>query len=240
MDVEPADATDPNESKAPQPGTLPLPPKTVTLVARLGNPGAMLNDEVRVQSEVALMALMREALSSLDTQLVPAVYAWNDDDKAKGWVVIEYMPGVPPTDAIAKLSPDEQRKIVGDMARVVKAVQSFQLPATANGYGGLRFDADGNVVIGPTSIYGGGPCDSFQQLYAEYFQTQLDFADKCDIVQGWNDTDLRARLDKFAAEGLPPLLASSVHFDDARPTLVHADFGKPTASSPPDQPYGAC
>ena len=208
-----------------QPGTSPLPAHAVPLVFRLGNPGSMLDLEVRVQSEVALMALMRDALSSLDTQLVPAVYAWNDDDKNRGWILTEFMPGVSPVGTISELPPDGQRKLVGDMAQIVKAIQDYELPVTARGFGGLRFDADGHIVIGATPIAGGGPCDTLRQLYFEYFQTQLDFADGCDIVQGWTDTDLRARLDEFAAQALQPLL-ESLPLDGARPTLVHADFGK--------------
>ncbi len=96
--------------------------------------------------------------------------------------------------------------------------------------GGLNFDEDGSIVIGATAIAGGGPCDSLQELYAEYLETQLGFADKCSVVQGWRDTDLRARIDKFAAEGFPKLLAEAA--SAARQTLVHGDFGRPALFPP--------
>lgn len=55
--------------------------------------------------------------------------------------------------------------------------------------------------------------------------------DKCDIVQGWNDSNLRERIDNFVAKGFKPLL-ELVSELKPRQALVHGDFGKST--------HGAC
>jgi len=49
--------------------------------------------------------------------------------------------------------------------------------------------------------------------------------DKCDVVRGWKDTDLRTRIDDFVARGFQPILAQS-STPHPRQTLVHGDFGK--------------
>lgn len=53
--------------------------------------------------------------------------------------------------------------------------------------------------------------------------------DKCDVVRGWRDSDLRERIDHFVTEGFKPLLeqASELY---PRQTLVHGDFGRPPLS----------
>ena len=58
-----------------------------------------------------------------------------------------------------------------------------------------------------------------------YLQTQLTFMDKCDIVCGWRDTNLRTRIDEFVAKGFNPLLERAF-VSNPRQTLVHGDLGK--------------
>ena len=191
----------------------------------------MLNEDVRVANEVAAMALAREALGS---ELVPAVYGWdrgsgnseNGDSYVPGWALMELKPGTQLGEKFESLEASAQRGILGQVAEIFQKLQSHKLPESIKGYGGLNFDADGNIVVGATAIYGGGPCDTLVELYTECFQTQVNFADKCDVVKGWKDTDLRTRIDKFASEGLKPLLAEVQSKMPVRPTLVHGDFGE--------------
>ncbi|GJD03213.1 phosphotransferase enzyme family protein [Colletotrichum higginsianum] len=126
-----------------KPGVAPLPAQTTRLIMRFSDPASMLNEEVRVQNEVAIMSLMREALGPADPSLVPEVYGWEPFSKGKGWTLIEFKQG-----------------------------------------------------------------------------TQIAFADKCDVVRGWKDSELRARLERFGKEGLKSLVARV----DARLTLVHGDL----------------
>jgi len=136
---------------------------------------------------------------------------------------MEFMPGKTLADAFASLEPEKKADIVQQIARVVKGIQDFELPPSAKGFGGLNFDGEGSIIIRPTPIHGGGPCDTLAELYTEDFHTQLSFADKCDIVKERKDNGLRERLDKFGAGKLPRLLEELPL--TPRPTLVHADLG---------------
>lgn len=48
----------------PQPGAVRLPAGKGQVVLRISNPQAMVNEDVRVQNEVAAIALMRQVLST--------------------------------------------------------------------------------------------------------------------------------------------------------------------------------
>ncbi|KAF6816302.1 hypothetical protein CPLU01_13898 [Colletotrichum plurivorum] len=203
-----------------QPGVLPLPPDTTKLIVRFSDPASMLNEDIRVQNEVAVMTLARQALKPLDESLVPLVYGWSPFSEGKGWTLMEFKQGVPLGDKFPSLDADGKRVILQQIARIFKCIQSFELPGSIKTYGGLNFAEDGTIVSGKTPIAGGGPCGTLTELYAEYFQTQMAFADRCDIVKGWKDSDMRVRLDRFGAERLKDLVGQV----DARLTLVHGDF----------------
>jgi len=222
------EAEDPTQltTQSTRPGTSPLPSGAVDLVMRIANPDAILNETIRVQNEAAAMTLMRQALADIKPSLVPDVYGWSPASEGRGWLLMQSMPGVPLVDKFSDLDAEKQRDLVSQIARVFKLKQTYQLPPSVKGYGGLNFDSEGNIVVGPTPIAGGGPSDSFAELYAEYFQTQRALADTCDVVQGWSGTEVQGRLDKFAAEGLKPLLDDLQAKLAPRPTLVHGDFGK--------------
>ncbi len=112
-----------------KPGTSPLPAGPAKLVMRLANPDAMLNETVRAQSEVATMVLMRDALSSLNPRLVPAVYGWAPSSPTgNGWVLIELMPGEQLNKKFHDLKVETQRDILLQMAQVFKAIQAYDLP----------------------------------------------------------------------------------------------------------------
>ncbi|KAF0320450.1 phosphotransferase enzyme family protein [Colletotrichum asianum] len=169
---------------------------------RFSDPASMLNEEIRVQNEVAVMSLAREALEHHDTSLVPEVY------------------GVPLGDKFPTLDSEKKRDLLRQIAQAFKHFQKYKPPESARTFGGLNFGPDGSLIGGPTPIAGGGPCTTLSDLYQEYFKTQIGFADKCDIIRGWGDSDLRTRLDQFGAKGLKSLVSRV----EARPTLVHGDF----------------
>jgi len=219
----------------PQPATSNLPASTTKLVMRMSDPDAILNELVRVQNEAAAMMLAREALASLPNAIVPAVYGWNrtvleleqtQHPFTPGWVLMESIPGSRLLDKWDSLSSTKKREILQQLAVIFQKLQAYQLPETIKGYGGLNFDNDGNVVVGPTAIWGGGPCTSYVDLYVECLQTQLAFAEKCDVVKAWKGSGLRSRIVNFANDGLKPLLLQAESDSALRPTLVHGDFGK--------------
>ncbi|KXL49084.1 hypothetical protein M433DRAFT_62653, partial [Acidomyces richmondensis BFW] len=217
------------------PGTSPLPATTSELIMRISDADSMLNEAVRVQSEVAAMTLAREALASYPSPIVPAVYAWEGSVLASdqsqhlltpGWVLSESLPGSMLSDKWDSLGSGAKREVLEQIATIFQKLQAYKLPDSIKGYGGLNFDSDGNVIVGPTPIWGGGPCATYTELYTEYLQTQLAFAHKCDVVNGWNGCGLLPRIMKFAKEGLKPLLLQIESESKLRPTFVHADFGK--------------
>ncbi|KAI8312633.1 hypothetical protein K4K59_005743 [Colletotrichum sp. SAR11_240] len=187
-------------------GVSPLPPDASKIIMRFSDPASMLNEDIRVQNEVAVMSLAREALKHHDPSLVPEVYGWRPFSEGVGWTLIEFKQGVPLGDKFPTLDSEKKRDLLRQIAQVFKHIQRYKLPESARTFGGLNFGPDGSLIGGPTPIAGGGPCATLSDLYQEYFTTQIGFADKCDIVQGWGDSDLRARLDQFGAKGLKSLL----------------------------------
>ncbi|KAL3294812.1 phosphotransferase enzyme family protein [Colletotrichum asianum] len=201
-------------------GVSPLPLHASQVIMRFSDPASMLNEEIRVQNEVAVMSLAREALEHHDTSLVPEVYGWRPFSERVGWTLIEFKQGVPLGDKFPTLDSEKKRDLLRQIAQVFKHFQKYKPPESARTFGGLNFGPDGSLIGGPTPIAGGGPCTTLSDLYQEYFKTQIGFADKCDIVRGWGDSDLRTRLDQFGAKGLKSLVSRV----EARPTLVHGDF----------------
>lgn len=209
----------------------------------------MLNEAVRVQNEVALMSFIREALASITPSVVPAVYAWgksvsadSNQEYVPGWVVLEHMPGVPLGPAWESLGDDTKKQLLQQIATVHAGIQSYELPTSIKQYGGLNFDDDGHIIVGATPIDGTlVACNTHTELYLEYMQTILKSADKCDVVKGWHDTNLRSRIEAFASQGLRSMLEEAAAKNpNTRPTLVHGDFGKRQIRPPTSPPLTHC
>lgn len=252
VELAPTDAhaiADPQLNKIAKPGTTSLPEDVSAVVIRISNPQALINHEVRVENEVAAMTLMRDALSSYSSNLIPEVYDWSSctpsiKDSPFGYVLQEHKPGVgldstfglsansEQKTSFEDLPEDKKRDLLAQIAAVFKLIQSYELPSSVKGYGGLRFDEAGNIVTGPTAIPCGGPFETYPEMHAQMLRFQLEEADRNEnIVRGWrgvdlepNSLNLRDRLDKLAASvGIAKIAAeNSVN----RPTLVHGDFGE--------------
>lgn len=162
----------------------------------------MLNENIRMQNEVAVMSLAREALKQHDPSLVSEVYGWRPFSEGVGWTLIRFKQGVPLGDKFPTLDSEKKRDLLRQIAQV-------------------NFGPDGSLIGSPTPIAGDGPCATLSDLYQEYFKTHIGFADECHIVRGWEDSDLRTRLDQFDVKGLKSLVSRV----EARPALVHGDFG---------------
>ncbi|KAI8167012.1 hypothetical protein K4K49_011180 [Colletotrichum sp. SAR 10_70] len=168
-------------------GASPLPPCATKVIMRFSDPASMLNENIRVQNEVAVMSLAREALKQHDPSLVPEVYGWRPFSEGVGWTLIEFRQGVPLGDRFPTLESEKKRDMLRQIAQVFKHIKKHKLPESARTFGGLNFGPDGSLIGGPTPIAGGGPCTTLADLYQEYFKTQTGFADKCDIVQDGNN-----------------------------------------------------
>ncbi|KAK9426447.1 putative Aminoglycoside phosphotransferase domain-containing protein [Seiridium unicorne] len=219
-----------------KPGTIPLPTNIRKAVIRISNPLALVNHETRVENEVAAMTLMRDALSSLTDQLVPQVYDWassSNSNSILGFILQEYKSGVGLDKAfgyagnneIKGLAEGKKRWILRQIAEVLKLIQTYRLPTSIQGYGGLRFNETGQIVTGPTTIPYGGPFKTLQEMYTQALKNQLQEADRNHIVRGWREAEgnLRERLDRLARDqgGIAKIVEEN---SVQRPTLVHGDF----------------
>ncbi|EHL03113.1 hypothetical protein M7I_0805 [Glarea lozoyensis 74030] len=134
------------------------------VVIRISNPQALLNEDVRVQNEVAAMCLARQALSTYGSRLIPHTYAWQSSEEGYGWILQEYMEGVPLDKEMNGLNSDRKQDILHQIANVFKLIQNFSLPESVKGYGGLTFNDSGEIVTGPTTIPCGGPFTEFHEI----------------------------------------------------------------------------
>jgi hypothetical protein len=211
-------------SPVKKPGTVALPGGTKTLVVRLSNAEANLNEAVRVENEVSAMVLMRSALRGFGRKMIiPDVYDWQGASGGQqGYIVEQFMEGDQFRDDFGEMKRDDQERLLSQMADIFKAIQGFELPESIHGYGGLGFDEAGQVVTGPTAIPCGGPFASLTDMYSQFMRLQIEMSERSFLLDGWKGTDLRERLERFHCKGLPTLMDKLA---DQRPTLIHADFG---------------
>ncbi|TIA36190.1 hypothetical protein D6C83_06644 [Aureobasidium pullulans] len=191
----------------------------------------MFNHAVKVENTVAMMQLTRQALSGLG--IVPRVFAWSEtgEPSGTGWILEEYMPGVDIESKYFTDVPREaQRFVFSQMATILKAVQDFELPPKASGFGGLAFDDSGAVISGPFAVEPyNGPYPDMDSMYKGMLQAQLVEADRSRVAQGWKEDGLRDRLDAFAERGLENILARSLP-EHVRPNLIIGDVDDTNAT----------
>jgi hypothetical protein len=204
------------------PGTSNLPSSVQRVVVRISNPDALLDNTSRVENEVAAVALMRDALSTFTTRIVPNVHAWNTAASGDGWIVQEYMPGSQLTDVFAELAPEKKRSVLYEIAQVFQLLQSY-VPTDLT-YGGVMFGEDGNVCSGALSIWGGGPFENYADMCTYILRMQIERSKSTTLIDGWRDSNLAQRLRKFDESGAFSRLVGS--FPTGRPTLVHGDLGQ--------------
>jgi hypothetical protein len=222
-------ALESNLDLSKSPGTHPITFGSTKAVFRIGNPEGMFNQAVKVENTVATMQLVRQALSKQHLYIVPKVYAWSKigGPSDNGWIMEEFKSGANIEPQFhGTLSADLQRHVLRQIAEVLKAVQSYELPSRAANFGGLAFDEanDGDVVSGPFVIE--PYTDSYSDMKSFYqgmLQAQLAEVDKT-FAQGWRKDGLRERLDKFSQEGLEKLLAETLTMN-TRPNLIIGDIG---------------
>lgn len=211
-----------------QPGVSPIPANAVQLTMQLSvSESSPFKNDPRLENEIAMMTLLRQAIDIESPGLVPQIHDWGSGGReipGYDWVIFEALPGVLLSDEFESLSDDAKRDVVAQMARILRSIRQFKLPDSVFGYGGMRFGKDGKLVMGPNPLTGGGgPFKTHGALYASYLQSQLRLAEECDVVQGWRDTAARERIEELA----DTMLMGRYDSERAlRPTIVHGDFGK--------------
>ncbi|KAF2224863.1 phosphotransferase enzyme family-domain-containing protein [Elsinoe ampelina] len=204
-------------------GTEPVPTDASQFIVRLPNPVSGYNDQVRVENEVASLALGRAALLRNDgTNLVARVFAWGSAKGGhQGWIVQEYMPGQPLAQDFEAMELDKQKIILGQMADVIGALQRFDVPESIKQYGGLTYTTDGSMVSSAMSILDGGPFQTYAELVLGTIRSKLTKADKNSHIAGWHANGVRDRLETFLMDGYPGLMRTATATDKR---LVHADL----------------
>lgn len=119
------------------------------------------------------------------------------------------------------MSDEDKAFMLRQMADVLVILQQYQLPATIRDYGGLDFGPSGEYVSAPLSILDAGPFTSYAGLVKATIQSKLAKANTDPQVGGWRANGIRARLDKFVAEGFHVAMENMGTFPKV---LVHADF----------------
>ncbi|KAE8415377.1 hypothetical protein BDV36DRAFT_298108 [Aspergillus pseudocaelatus] len=166
-----------------KPGTVEIPKDTTRLIIRFFKPFDTFNEGVRAENIVAAMTVARSAMadSALHT-IVPQVYGWSsgkEEPSGEAWVLEEYIPGTNFGDDFPTLPSHKQHAILAQFAEVVKAFQDYNFPETVKAFGGLAFNADGNVCVGsPSFQVVGGPFLSNGDFYRGLFDWQLGASDR--------------------------------------------------------------
>jgi hypothetical protein len=205
-----------------QPLTSPIPKDLTSLIVRENNPEGELTPSIAIPNEVIALHFARSAGLP-----VSKVYEWKVEGD-KGWMVIEVLPGIDLSRWINNLeldTPEGQtklRKALTAEAEMFKRWRQIELPPGI-GYGGFKFNPEGEIESGEMSLPYGGPHKTLAGLYGEMFIRQLAAADTCSWINGWKEDGLRERLDKFVQVGMAQVL-STVGAD--RPVFVHGDFSK--------------
>lgn len=212
-----------NHGPSIQYGTHKLDSSVTRIVVRISNPGAMLDEDVRVENEVAAITLMHRALAGSSYNSVPKVYAWETSNSAgTGWIVEEFMEGEKLSQHFPDLSIEKKARILDQVAELFGKIQAFD--PEISGFGGLRFDAHGRVVAGRSSLWSVGPFSNYADWYQGIFDKQLELVATTPLLDGWSEGGLKERLHHFGASGgLRSLLRPP---ENMRSTLVHGDICK--------------
>lgn len=207
-------------TSVPQPGAVSIPQNAQHVVMRLSNSRAGLNNQNRVQNEVAAMTLVREALEP--RQIIPAIYGWASAAKDQGWILMEHMSGTPLDASFQTMCSDEEKmRVLREVASIVLSLQQFELPKTIQLFGGLSFDCEGKIVSAPLTVFHGGPFETYQEMITTILKEQLAAADKNPIIRGWQKNGIRPRLDRFISEKVGRIMQKA-NAENKR--LIHGDF----------------
>lgn len=209
------------------PGTSPIPPGNSTFLIRLSNAASGLNQANRVENEVAAMDLARQALRPINlAHVIPDVYGWAPAaNGAQGWILMEYKSGINLLSkeiTISSLRDDKKHTILSQMAEILGAFQRLLLPESITKFGGLTFNGQGEIVSAEMTIVSGGPFATYEEMQKAFWQSEISEADRNPLINGWKDTDLRSRLDRFADEEIPRII--SEYPASERKVLVHGDL----------------
>ncbi|KAJ5918560.1 hypothetical protein N7466_010552 [Penicillium verhagenii] len=214
-----------------QPGCVPIPRGSSKLILRLTNPDAQgMGSANRVENEVAIITLAAAALGSIfKPHIVPHLYGWSGSrsaqgDHQQGWILQELISGSPLDECLDSMDLEDKKRVFAQIAKVLKCLQEFPLPSSITHFGGLTFDANGEIISAPMTSTGIGPWSSYEASFKARLEQALREADENQYIQGWHANGVRARLETFVEHGLP----SGFEPLDSREqrAIIHADFSE--------------
>lgn len=212
-----------------QPCTTAVSGGVSTIVIRLSNPLAGLNDTNRVQNEVAAQFLARQSLTAAGLEpVVPAIYAWAPyrpevaGEAGFGWVFAEFKSGKDLDGQFSSLPLEDALDVVEQLADIFTTLQSTPLPPTVTKFGALTVNAEGVISSGQMAILTGGPWGEYAEVWAAKLRAQLEEATTSPLIKGWNG-GLREQIDDFIGNGISDMLTS---MDLGGRVLVHGDLSK--------------
>ena len=214
-------------SKFRQPSCVPIPASTTEFIVRLSNVDVEgMHYKTRVQNEVGMLTLASAALRNIKPAVVPRVFGWSSASREhSGWILEELMPGVPLAEAFEKtMSLDQKKRILAQMAEILKALQEYPLPDSIECWGGVTFDDNGAIVSAPLTSVGTGPWSSFEDFYRGCLEAAITEADSNLLLQGWRVNGIRERVDTFIQHGLPVQFRHLTSKQDK--IIIHADFSE--------------
>ncbi|THZ01120.1 hypothetical protein D6C93_03532 [Aureobasidium pullulans] len=205
-----------------QPCSSTIPADASQLVLRLSNNASGIPPVNRVENEVGMMNLFREALrDSHFAHLIPEVYGWGSAEYGQGWILQEFKVGAPLDEFYQTLPGENKPAILEQMAEVLVAMQKYKLPESIKLLGGVSFSDDGHLVSGPLTTLSAGPFRTYTELYQAMLQQQVTSSDESPILQGWQEDGIRARLERFSLQGLAQI---TEEYAQSPRAIVHSDF----------------
>ncbi|KAJ6546862.1 hypothetical protein B0H19DRAFT_1162797, partial [Mycena capillaripes] len=203
-------------SRALQPGCIPFPTQPpASLIFRTVRNRLHTPVPRKVLNSVATMQLVRE---HTDIPIAP-MYAYHVDAE-DAWMVEGMLSGIPMDEAWQTADKDTRVRMLEALADVFAKLKG--IPAPGGMFGGLGYDTEGKIVLGPTCLaYDEGPFATAKDHYKAWICGQWEDCKGNPISDGWKIDGIDQRIEKFIAEGLDSALAC---LDECKPVFIHADF----------------
>lgn len=209
--------------------TCPIPAGTTRLLFRVRRGDAP--DGYAVRRLVGSYAMARASLAEEYKRYIPRVFGWQDAATNR-WVLEEFMEGQVRSLQQLEDNPEAAVSLFDTLASMIKQWQSTTLPKNLRQFGSIAFDDHG--VYYCDRLYPlGGPYASFSQVIEARCKWQLAASERNRRLGGYREnSELRARLDKFISEGLPALLE---RLSEQKPTFTHGSLFAATLTSTPTE-----
>jgi hypothetical protein len=146
-----------------------------------------MNKHNRVENEVAIINLVSAALTKVNVNVVPSVFGWGSAaaESSQGWILQQLMLGTPLDATFDAMDCVTKSVIFAQMAKMLSAIQKYQLPNSITGFGGVTCDRVGRPVSATMTSVDAGPWPSFEDSFKGRLKVALRKADANLYIKGW-------------------------------------------------------